>query len=1150
MGIRIIRGAIGAGKSECCLDEIKKIHEKYPEKRCVMIVPNHYSYDTEKRFVEDFGGTGLNNIEVLTLRKMAINHLTAADLKYLTPAGKQMLIYKAVHQYCSDTDITDASLLAAIQKNGFLDVVSSLISEMKRYSVTPDMLFEKNSEFDDNLTLQNKLSALSDIYKGYEELVENSGYTDSEDDIKRLAEFIASSDKFDNNMYVWFDKFDEFMPHQISVIEAMLKRGVNVTVCVTYPENGGEIYSRLEGAYLNIERLLYEYGGDSIELGGELKHLENNAELKFLFENWDNHRAKWENETENISLFESRDTYSEVEETAARIVDLVREYGMRYRDIAVLCGNADEYKHILETVFAEYEIPYFTDSTIILSDHPIAMQVLSVFDILDEDWSINSVFAYLRAGYIYREIDGKYVPINQDEIDRLENFVLKFGIRGQSRWLSDNAWTSAYDIITAAFGGEQKECGDFAENLRQEIIAPIREFKEKTARRKTGREHAKALYEYFESINLYQGLKSEITRFKLKGMVNEAEQFTKIWNLLLDVLNQTVITIGENKINREEFFEYIRVGLSKCEIRIIPSGIDQVYAGTVERSSQSNVRAMFVIGAVSGTFPDEFNTEGFLSNSDRNMLLEHDIKIAPDTKKKTDKQYFKVYKAMCAVTEKLFLSYPVQTSEGKALSASRMILDIKSRFPNIKKSDNLTKGDDMAYISSPKATIHKMLIGKSANGRSSEVWEAAYKWYEKSGEWDKMLALIERAKRFSKRHIRLDVGVAREIYSGKGAYSASRLNSYAKCPFQYFMRYGINAYPRDEWEISPADVGNYAHLVIREFCETVEDGAKTAYEKLDKWRGLRESREDGAGLSREEILDGIIDKTRENIMQSNNRDKEKTANIFGRMGKTIKNAARIVHLSFKNGEYAENGMERHFEIKLTDNIAIKGDIDRVDMYNETGNDARVRIIDYKTGKTEFDVTDIFNRVDMQPVIYAIAAREMAKEEFNKDASVTGIYYNRIRDDFAKLNSVTGEDKLKSEHDKSRKLDGVTFVDEYGDNRVIYSMDSDIENGNASEFLKIPIDTKGEIKLTEAIKTRAHIDGLMEKVRENIIAMDGEINDGSIAQNPYGQGKSNACAYCDYADVCAFDSDRKYERKKEGKKQEIWDSLYEKGGGTV
>lgn len=1150
MGVRIIRGALGSGKSELCLKEIENIHEKYPNSRCIMIVPNHYSYETEKIFVEDFGGTGLNNIEVLTLRKMAINHLTAAELNYLTPAGKQMLIYRAVHDYCDNTEITDAKLIAAMKKPGFLDVMGSLISEMKRYSVTPQLLAQRAVEIENNETLKNKITAISNIYGAYNEFVEKSGYTDSEDDIKRLADFIGGSDLFDSSTYVWFDKFDEFMPHQIRVIEAMLKRCVNVTLCVTYPENDDGKYAQLENTLLKAEHLSYEYGGDEvISLNEELCHLDGNNELKFLFTTWNDHHAIYDKPTENISLFESRDAYGEVERTACKIIDLVREENMRFRDIAVLCGNAEEYQHLMKTVFEEYEIPYFTDSTIILSDHPIAMQILSLFDIFEEDWSYEAVFAYLRAGFIYREQDGKFKAINQNDIDKLENFVLRCGIRGQSKWLSDEAWNKNGDIISTAFASDTDDelHDEFTEQIRQEIITPIKAFKEATSNRRTAREHAAALYEYFVSINLYAGLKNEIARLRYNGMINESEQFTQIWNLLLDVLNQTVVTVGDEKINRAEFGEYIRVGLSKCEIRTIPSGIDQVYVGTVERSSQSNVKAMFVIGAVGGTFPDEFGAEGFLSNNDRNTLEEkYSITIAPDTKKKMEKQYFKVYKALCAVKKKLYLSYPLQNSEGRALRASRMIIDIKKKFPKMRIFDNLPGADDRTYISSPKATMHRMLINKSYNGKSSPIWEAAYKWYQKSGEWDNMLAMLDRAEKFSMRNIKLDSEIAHELYLEKGAYSASRLNTYAKCPFQYFIKYGIGAYEREEWDITPADVGTYAHAVIREFCTRVEDGAETASQKLDCWRKLRETYEEGTAPSRDEILDEIIDKTRNNMLSSKSRDKERTANIFGRMGKTIRHAAKIVHMSFKNGQYSEDGMERHFELKLDENITIKGDIDRLDVFDEIGGDVRVRIIDYKTGHNSFDVVDIANKIDMQPVIYALAARELVSDEFNKNAAVTGIYYNKVRDDFQKLKSGDDISKADAKHSKSRKLDGVTFIDNSGDNRVIYDMDSRLENGNESGFLDISLDANGDIKETESIKTRAQINGLMSQVKENIIEMDNEIQSGKISLSPYKSPKIDACQYCEYMSVCAFDRDKRRERMRVGKKDEIWQLMSEKG----
>ena len=136
MGVSIIRGAISSGKSDMCLKQISEIHEKNPDSKCIMIVPDHYSYETERKFVDFFGGIGLNNIEVLTLRRMSINFLSAKQQNHLTAPGKMMLIYKAVSAACDESferkgyGYKTYHLYASA---GFLDVMSSLISEMKRY---------------------------------------------------------------------------------------------------------------------------------------------------------------------------------------------------------------------------------------------------------------------------------------------------------------------------------------------------------------------------------------------------------------------------------------------------------------------------------------------------------------------------------------------------------------------------------------------------------------------------------------------------------------------------------------------------------------------------------------------------------------------------------------------------------------------------------------------------------------------------------------------------------------------------------------------------------------------------------------------------------------------------------------------------------
>ena len=167
MGVSIIRGAISSGKSDMCLKQISEIHEKNPDSKCIMIVPDHYSYETERKFVDFFGGIGLNNIEVLTLRRMSINFLSAKQQNHLTASGKMMLIYKAVSAACDEllnVKDMDIKLITSMRQQGFLDVMSSLISEMKRYLITPEILFEKANALTDNKTLKNKLIEYADDF--------------------------------------------------------------------------------------------------------------------------------------------------------------------------------------------------------------------------------------------------------------------------------------------------------------------------------------------------------------------------------------------------------------------------------------------------------------------------------------------------------------------------------------------------------------------------------------------------------------------------------------------------------------------------------------------------------------------------------------------------------------------------------------------------------------------------------------------------------------------------------------------------------------------------------------------------------------------------------------------------------------------------
>ena len=259
------------------------------------------------------------------------------------------------------------------------------------------------------------------------------------------------------------------------------------------------------------------------------------------------------------------------------------------------------------------------------------------------------------------------------------------------------------------------------------------------------------------------------------------------------------------------------------------------------------------------------------------------------------------------------------------------------------------------------------------------------------------------------------------------------------------------------------------------------------------------------------------------------------------MGKTISNAAILVQKTLSAGNFAENGMEYDFEEDISDTVALKGKIDRIDICRD-GDKSYLRIIDYKTGKTVFDIKNIYNGYNMQMVIYAIAAKIK-----NSDTDVAGIYYTGVRDEIKELNSFTTEDNIVESNKNALKLDGVTFTDEDEQlqTKLLYNMDNKfLESGQVS-FTNIRTGTKTGFK---EVHTTDEINGLMKYVADTIIEMDSKIRNGEISLNPYTTSNSSVCDYCSYSPVCKFDKDNCTPRIADSslKKEDIWEILKTKG----
>lgn len=1154
MGIEIICGAIGSGKTSYILESIQKNLKKSSRKN-IIIVPEQFSYIAEKSVVERFGGAGLNNVEVITLSRLVSRYMERKQENYLTPSGKMMIIYEAV------THLPEDSLFSGcMKKPGFIDAVADIVSEFIQYMITPEILRRKAENIDNKL-LREKLLAIAGILEEYLKLTAGRFY-DSEEDILTLAQHSEECRCFEGYDF-WFDEFSVFLPQHYRIMEAFLKQGCDVHVSVCVDSDERELYDVNRSIVKRLENLAEMTGSEICEYRtDDLCRGIKSDEMLFLLNNidaWSNPGFKaWEKATNDISLFVCKDLYKEVRHTAMAIRRLVMEEGYRYRDIAVVCGNAEGYSHIMEAVFNDSDIPYFSDTQLCAAEHPVSTLVLSVFDILVDNWSYASVFRYLRTGYLYiKDEEGKVVSFDAEGIDLLENYVLKYGIRGKSVWINDEKWAdSQRGLFEGILGDNERQAftADEIEKInmaREKLTEPFVKLYERVSGRRTVREFAESLFEFLNDICLFEGLKEKARQFDSEGLRNESEQFRMIWNIIIETLNQTVVVMGEEKCKREDFAGIFKAGLSAVNISIIPSGLDRVAVSSVERSRQHEAKVMFIMGAVFGEIPKETTANGLLTDNDRILLKDELSKdgmdIAADTRKRNDMDRFNFFSALFGVSDKVYISYPASDIEGNLQRPAGIISEFYNVFPEMTTGDDIIKEEEETFLYSPRSAYQYMLANYKKGGLSKDI----YDWYEEN-EPDK-LDVIKRASEYKKNDAGITPENAERLYDSNKTYSISRLNEYGKCPFGYFVKYGLKAKEQEIWQIQKFDLGSIMHMAIHLYCQRVDGDAQCFEELRENWLNLTD--EKSADIAAE-----VMEEIKAKIINGITRDENKIRYIIMRMTKIVVRAVALVRKSLSKGEYAAVCYEKKFKVEVKwkeKSVLVNGVIDRLDMAESNEEKiAELRVVDYKTGRKNFSVVSICNRQDIQLVMYAIAAVEMyktgeikyAKEEY--EPHMRAVVYNNMRDDLVEVSSESADyEKKKAEESRP---DGLVLLDMIDDKKydlsAVFRMDENIETEKKSDILRMALTKDGSIdKRYSKFASSDAFETLMDYVKKSVIEIDKEIFDGIIKIYPSCTEKERSCSWCEFEEICLYND--KFDSTRDGvtKEEDAWQKIREEVG---
>ncbi|WP_297713403.1 helicase-exonuclease AddAB subunit AddB [Clostridium sp.] len=1136
MGIRFIFGRAGSGKSYYCLNQIKKKLTNDKNNKLIMLVPDQYTFQTEKKLLEYVGEKSLLRAEVLSFKRMAtrvFDKCGGRAINVIEDSGKNMLIYKLLKDKGEELQYFNR----ISKQQGFVGIVSKSITEFKKYNISEEILKEKELEIE-NKDLKEKISDLASIYETFNESL-HKGYIDSEDILSILAKKLKECDLY-NDAEIWVDEFTTFTPQQLEVLKVLAKqcKNVNITLCsdgeIQFAEVETDIFDVIKNTENRILKMMQENNisyKEPVNLNKKnIYRFKESKELGHIEKYFFNYPFKiHKGECKDIRLYKANNNYSEIEWVAQDILKLVRDKGYRYKDIAVVCREIDSYDKITSVIFNEYNIPYFLDKKREILSNPLVVLIISALEILVTNWSYESVFKYVKSGLI---------TLETNFIDKLENYILANGIKGY-KWTRDLLISQDEELTQ-----EEIEIFEYMEEIRRPIINLYNKIKGDV----TVRKYCTALYEFLLEISAFETMDKWLDDFNNKGMQDKIKEYTQVPAMVMDMLDQAVEVLGDEVVDLKTFSKILISGFEEKEIGVIPMALDQVNIGDIARIKGRDVKALYIVGANDGVLPSANKDEGILSDEDRIELKSMGIELASDTRSRVFEEQFMVYTALTIPSNYLMITYPMADFEGKSLRPSIIIPRLKKILPGLKEESEIFNSnlfDDKYHnITAPVPTFNELIEALRREYEKEEIepyWVETFKWFEENEEFKDRTKIIFNGLNYTNLVEKIPREKIKRLYSndnGRLMFSVSRIEKYAQCPFGYYVQYGLKAKDRKVYEFTAPDLGSFMHDILDQFTNKIR-------KENILWGDLTKDK-------CAEIVNELVNSKLRNETNSILNSNKKYQYFSERFKKTITKSVTVISEQMRKGEFDIFKSEFDFgdfkdsdpiklELPSKETVYLKGRVDRIDKVDLNG-ETYIRIVDYKSGSKSFDLNELYYGLQIQLLVYLDAILKNSKQILKAQCMPGGILYFKIDNPIIKSKKALTEEEIQVEVLKKLKMDGLLLKNV----ELVKSMDRDMET--YSLIIPAAFKKDGDFTSTSSVVTESQFELLRKYVNDKMIEICEEMLSGEVKIEPCKSSKVTYCDYCDYSSICQFDTsikDNKYKIISKKKKDDLWDAMSNK-----
>lgn len=1117
MALTLVTGGAGSGKTEYSYRKIIDWSIREPERQFFVIVPEQATMQAQKDIVRLHPCHGTMNIDIVSFQRLAyriFEELSMEQPEVLDDTGKTMVLRKLAGEKRKELAVFSSHLNQA----GFIDEVKSMLSEFYQYGVTPELLSEQMEKDGVSRILYRKLEDMAVIYRAFREFT-SERYITMEELLDVLCR-VADQSKLLKDSVLVLDGYTGFTPVQYRLIGLLLKHCKEIFVTVTAtegalegPANEADLFDMSRKMTAKLKALAEECGvtvSEDILLAKRplprflrcqpLDYLERTV-FRYPYE-------PYKGEPEGIRFVQAENPADEVDFVLNRIHQLVKREGYRYREIAVICGDLTGYSKEMIHQFEENEIPFFLDEKRDVSGNPFIRLMKAALEILQHGFDYESMFQYLRTGLVTKETE---------KIDRLETYVRSMGVRGLDAWSAD--WERTFE------GGGRlnlKELNAF----REALLAPLLAFKEKAgARGVSVRVMTEALAELMTVLEVEQKLIAQSHWFREHGMEKEAREYEEIYGLVMELFDRLCDLLGDEAVSKKEYLEILNAGFAELKVGMIPAGADRVVVGDLKRTRLSGIRALFFVGMNDGIVPAEAGNGGIFTEQERETLKKNALELAPTAREEGFMQRFYLYLAMTKPSELLTLSWTALSSEGKTMRPSSVIGQLKKRFPDLPvRSASSEKEGTISFRAAGKAVI--AWLQDPEHMEQNLQFKELYRYLSGEGAKGQEMELLAEASAYSYEESGIGKEAAKALYGDLLHGSVTRMEGYAACAYAHFLSHGLELKKRREYELDLSDMGNLFHRSIDLFFGEVRDRGMDFREIGEKERRT---------LVRT-VVEQVAKEYRNTIMKSSARNRYLEKKVEKITDRTI----RALIYQIRKGDFEPEAFEVDVTTRIPlqggESLNLRGRIDRMDVFEDEDH-VYVKIMDYKSGSTSFDMALLYHGLQLQLVVYMDAALKLEqKRRPEKEAVPAGIFYYHIDDPVVERLKAESPEMIEAEVLKKLRMSGL--VNSSLD--VIKHLDKEIEK----ESDVIPVAIKdGLIQPSKSSVAGGDRFGhLIGFVNKNLKTMGEEILDGNTAINPYKQGNRTACDYCPYHSVCGFDlktSGFGFRKFKSMKPEQIW-----------